>query len=109
MSPRKNLTSKCPIGTGSANPVESDLGCTARVYFDTVRPTSCKCNNKFDCRETNGYNIPQYTIITNFIYSVGRIMDLNRADPNATKLKKKKKKKKKKISIFYVFHIDFRR
>ena len=55
------------IGTASANSVESDLGCTPRVYFDYVMLTShyvmvtsqkpFQCNDKFDCSETNGYNI----------------------------------------------------
>ena len=54
-----------PIETAFANSVESDLGCTSRVYFDNVTLTSqkpCQYNNKFDCSETNGYNIPQDAI-----------------------------------------------
>ena len=37
------------IETTSANSVESDLGCTSRVYFDNVTLTSekpCQHNNK---------------------------------------------------------------
>ena len=59
----------------------------------------CHYNNKFECSETNGYNIPQdainkayvfsikycYSDILmkniNFIYFVDRIMDFNRAEP----------------------------
>ena len=87
------------------NYMESDLGCTSRIYFDNVTltvynvtltsQTPCQCNNKFDCSETNGYNIPQYDIFSikylysdillnknlNFIYAVDRIMDYNRAEP----------------------------
>ena len=57
------------IRTASANSVESDLGCTLRVFFDNVTLTShnvmltsqklCQSNNMFDCSETNGYNIPE--------------------------------------------------
>ena len=53
--------------TASTNSVESDLGCTSRIYLDNVTLTShnvaltlqkpCQYNNKFDCSETNGYNI----------------------------------------------------
>ena len=53
------------IGTGSANSLELDLGCTSRVYLDNVTLTSkkpCQHNNQFDCSETNGYNIPQDAI-----------------------------------------------
>ena len=60
------------IETATANSVESDLGCTSRVYFDNVTMTlhnvtrashnPCQYINKFDCSETNGYNIPQYAI-----------------------------------------------
>ena len=49
--------------------VEPDLGCTSRIYFDNVTLTlhnltltsqkPCQYNNKFDCSETNGYNIQQ--------------------------------------------------
>ena len=49
---------KLAIGTTSANFVESDLGCTSRVYFDNVTLTSqkpCQHNNKGDCSETHGY------------------------------------------------------
>ena len=45
-----------------ANSMEPNLGCTMRVYFDNVMLMSqkpCQHNNKFDCCETNGYNIPQ--------------------------------------------------
>ena len=58
--------------TTSANALESDLGCTSRVYFHNVTLTShnvtmtskkpCQYNNKFDRRETNDYNIPQDAI-----------------------------------------------
>ena len=54
------------IGTALANSVESDLGCTSRVYYDNVALSShkvpmtseipCQYNNKFNCSETNGYN-----------------------------------------------------
>ena len=54
-----------PIGTASANSVESDLGCTLRIYFDTVTlmlhnvtltlQTHAKLNNKCECMETNSY------------------------------------------------------
>ena len=76
-----------------ANSVESDLGCPLRVYFDNlmlmshnVKLTSwkpCQYNNKFDCSETNSYNISQDAINENiyFIYSFDRIMDFNRAEP----------------------------
>ena len=53
------------IGTASANSVESDLGCTSRIFFDNVtlalhnvRLTSqkpCQNNNKWDCSKRNGY------------------------------------------------------
>ena len=62
----------CTIGTASANSVELDHGCASRVLFDNVTlasrniiPTSnkpCHYNKKFDCSETNGYNIPQDSI-----------------------------------------------
>ena len=52
--------------------VESELGCTSRVYFDHVTLKShnvtltsqkpCQYNNTFDCSKTNGYSIPQDTI-----------------------------------------------
>ena len=55
-----------------ANSRESDLRCMLRVYFDNVTLTShnvmlmsqkpFQYNNKFDCSETNGYNIPQDAI-----------------------------------------------
>ena len=54
------------------NSVKSDLGCTSRIYFDNVTLTlhnvtltsqkPYQYNNKFDCSETNGYNIPQDAI-----------------------------------------------
>ena len=63
------------IRTASANSMESDLGCTTRVYFDSVTLkshnetlTSQKMqkprqyNNKIDWGVTNGSNIPQYAI-----------------------------------------------
>ena len=60
------------IGTASANSMESDLGCTSRVYFDNVTLTlhnmtrtsqkPCQYHNKFDCSKTNGYDIPQDAI-----------------------------------------------
>ena len=53
------------IETASANSVESDLGCTSRIYFDNVTmtlhnvtltsQTPCERNNKCDCSKTNGY------------------------------------------------------
>ena len=67
------------IGTAFANSVESDLGCTSRVYFDNVTLTShnmmlmsqkpCQYNNKFDCIETNGNNIPQDAINEVMVFS----------------------------------------
>ena len=51
-----------PIGTVSANSVESDLGCTSRVYFDNVTLTSqkpCQHNINCDCSETNGNDTQQ--------------------------------------------------
>ena len=69
------------IRTASGNSMESDLGCTSRVYFDNVTLTlhnvarashkACKYINKFDCSETNGYNISQYAIneFVVFLYS----------------------------------------
>ena len=46
------------------NPVESDLRCTSRIYFDNMTLTShnvmltsqkpCQHNNKCDCSKTNG-------------------------------------------------------
>ena len=52
--------------------MDSDLGCTSRVYFDNLTVTSynitltsqkpCQYNNKFDCNETNDCNIPQDAI-----------------------------------------------
>ena len=47
------------IGTASANSVESDLGCTSRIYFANVTLASQKPyqhNSKLECSETNGYN-----------------------------------------------------
>ena len=54
-----------PIGTASANSMESDLGCMSRVYFDNVTLLShnwmltsqkpCQYNNKFGCSDTNGH------------------------------------------------------
>ena len=44
------------VGTASANSMESDYGCTSRVYFDNVTLTSQKprqYNNKLDCSERN--------------------------------------------------------
>ena len=53
------------IGTVSAHSVESDLGCTSRIYFDNVTlmlhnmtltsQKPCQHNNKCDCSKTNGY------------------------------------------------------
>ena len=40
------------------NSVQSDLGCTSRIYFDNVTLMSqkpCQPNNKCDCTKTNGY------------------------------------------------------
>ena len=59
------------IRTASANSVESDLGCTSRVYFDNVALTSqkpCKYNNKFNCSETKSYNIPQDAINEVYVF-----------------------------------------
>ena len=51
-----------------SNSLESDLGCTLRLFFDDVMLTlhdvtvvtlmshkSCQHNNKCDCSKTNGY------------------------------------------------------
>ena len=38
----EGISGKMPIGTVSANSVDSDLGCTSRVYFDNVTLTSNK-------------------------------------------------------------------
>ena len=53
---------KGSIRTASANSVESDHGCTSRIYFDkagdNVTLTSqkpCNHNNKCDRSKTNGY------------------------------------------------------
>ena len=79
------------IRTASANSEETDLGCTSRVYFHNVTLTSqkpCQYNNKFNCSETNGHNLPQEAIqvffhysdilmeknTINFIYSVDRLV-----------------------------------
>ena len=92
--------------------MESDRGCTPRMYryFDNMMLTSQKpC--QFDCSETNGHNIPQHAINEiyvcdffsikieyhfsdilletniNFIYTVDRIMDFNRAEPKCCRTK----------------------
>ena len=67
-----------PIGTASANSVESDLGCISRVFFHNVTLAShnvtqtsqrpCQYNNKFDCSDTNGYNIPQDAINEVYVF-----------------------------------------
>ena len=52
----------CTIRAELANIVESDLGRTASIYFDNVTLTSqklCQQNNKCDCSEMTGYNIPR--------------------------------------------------
>ena len=62
---RSLLLTFSPIGTASANPVESDLGCSSRFYFHNVTLTSqkpCQYNNKFDCSEINGNKILQDAI-----------------------------------------------
>ena len=53
------------IGTASANSLESDLGCTSRIYIDNVTLTlynvtltsqkPCQRNKKCGCSKTNGY------------------------------------------------------
>ena len=58
----------CTVGNALANSVESDHGCTPRVYFDNVTLTShnvtlmshkpFKYNNSFDYIEIKGCNIP---------------------------------------------------
>ena len=50
------------------------------VYFHNVTLTShyvtlmsqkpCQYNKKFDCRETNGYNIPQDAINEVYVFSI---------------------------------------
>ena len=101
------LVSYSAVGTASTNAVESDLRCTSSIYFDnvtlslhnvTLTVQLGQYNNKFNCSETNGYNIPQMKFQVffkkislllyfieknpiNFIYSVERIMDFNRAEP----------------------------
>ena len=69
-------TEKGTSGKDSANSVESDLRCTSRVHFDTRNVTltshnvtltvqkPCQYNNKFDCSETIGCNIPQVLIFS---------------------------------------------
>ena len=54
-----------PIGTASATSVESNLGCTLRIYFDNVRlaphnmtltsQKPCQHIHRRDCSKTNGY------------------------------------------------------
>ena len=54
-----------PTGTALANSMESDLGCTLRIYFDNVTlmlhnvtltsQKPCQHKNKCDCSKTNGY------------------------------------------------------
>ena len=66
--------------TASANSIESDLGCTSSVYFRNVTLKSlnvmlisrkpCQYNNKFDCSETNGYNIPEDAIYEVYGFSI---------------------------------------
>ena len=56
-----------PIRTALANSVESDLGCTSRIYFDNVTlilhnvtlksQKPCQHNNKCDCSKTNSYKL----------------------------------------------------
>ena len=83
--PFRNISTFCKLSevvnsieTASATSVESDLGCTSKFYFDTVTLTphnmtltsqkTCQYNykiiwkNKFDCNETNRYNIPRDAI-----------------------------------------------
>ena len=72
------------FGTASANSVESDLGCTSRIYFDnvmlslhSVTLTSQKpfrYNNNVDCSETNGYNIPQDAINEVCVFSINILL-----------------------------------
>ena len=48
------------IGTDLVNSVESDLGCTSRIYFDNVTLTSqklCQHKDKCDCIITNGHKL----------------------------------------------------
>ena len=73
-------TGAAAIGIASANSLESDLGCTSRIDFDNVTLTyhyfmltsqkPCQYNNKFDCSETNGYNIPQDAINEVKVFSI---------------------------------------
>ena len=54
------------IGTDLANSVESDLGCTSRIYFDNVTLTSqkpCQHKDKCDCSITNGHK-------SNYVFSI---------------------------------------
>ena len=66
------------IWTASANHVESDLGCTSRIYFYKVTLTlqnvtltskkQCQHNNKCDCHKTNGYKW-SYVLSIKYRYS----------------------------------------
>ena len=72
------------IGTTSANSIESDLGCASRVFFDNVTLTSHNVtltsqkprqyNNKYDCSETNSYNIPHDAINESIKYRYSDIL-----------------------------------
>ena len=94
-----SLTRFLLIGTASANSVESDLGCTSRIYFDNVTLTyqkPCQHDNKCDCSKTNGYKcslcffnkISLFEKYINLIYSFGVIRKwiLVRLNPHATEL-----------------------
>ena len=70
-SSQENLTKSIVGGGGGGegselpDSVESDLGCTSRIYIDFVTLTlhnmtlksqkPCQDNNKRDCSKTNGY------------------------------------------------------
>ena len=62
---RHIMAPKLSIRTALANFVESNLGCTSRIYFDNVTLTLHNVtltshkqyhhNNKYDCNKTNVY------------------------------------------------------
>ena len=79
------------------NSVESDHGCTLRIYFDNagdnvmltlynVTLTSqkpCKRNKKCDCSKPNGLNYVYFVFSTKILlnFLIIRIIDFNRAEP----------------------------
>ena len=61
------------------NSMESDLGCTLRIYFDNVTLSShnvtltsqkpCQHNNKCDCSKTKCYKCEGYDLLIKYRYS----------------------------------------